>query len=234
MEKTALKKKTKRNDKVALGGYIAASIILFLMSELITNRGISSVEQHSNAQIEALALESCRGISVYDVAEIEISIMKSLKRAIIRSFFPDGLVETWLRCIGRVRAGIELSSLTRNDIQISTDVTGNRHATLRLPAPQITHKELNDAEWGNSHNFWVWTPDRIALQLRQELRKAAYSELEERALETGLLEEARSSVVEIVANALSALNISTVEVIMEDNRMLEIGPRAILPERGGI
>ena len=219
-------KKTKRNDKVALGGYIAASVILFLMLGLIPDRDIAIVTAHaeqSNAELEMLALESCRSISVYDVAEVQISILRSLRRAIIRSIFPDGWVEAWLRCLGNVRAGVNLSYLTRNDLQISIDAAGNRHAVLRLPAPEITSTVLNDEGWGRVNNFWVLAPDRMAIEIRQQLRHEMYSELEERALESGLLEQARSNVAEAASEVFSALNVQSVDVILDDDRILEFG-----------
>ena len=86
MKKSVRQKR--RNDKIALGGYIAASVILFMMSGIIPDKGIALVTAHaeqSYAELEKLALESCRGVSVYDVVEVQISILKSLKRAIIRS-----------------------------------------------------------------------------------------------------------------------------------------------------
>ncbi|MBN2860811.1 MAG: DUF4230 domain-containing protein [Sphaerochaetaceae bacterium] len=219
-------KKSKKGSMFTLASYVAAAVILFMVSEIVPDRGIDRVSayaQQTNEELEALALETCRGFSVYDIAEVQISILKSIKRGIIRTLLPDGWVEAWLRCLGNIRAGVNLSMLTSNDLQISTDAEGNRHATLYLPAPEITSTVLNDEEWGSSHNFWVWAPDRMAIEIRQQLRQEAYSELEERALESGLLEQARSLVAEKATEILSAFNIPVVDVILEDDRVLELG-----------
>jgi len=219
-------KKSKKGNVFTLASYVAAAVILFMVSEIIPDRGmerVSAYAQQTNEELEALALETCRGFSVYDIAEVQISILKSIKRGIIRTLLPDGWVEAWLRCLGNIRAGVNLSMLTSNDLQISTDAEGNRHAVLYLPAPEITSTVLEDEEWGSSHNFWVWAPDRMAIEIRQQLRQEAYSELEERALESGLLEQARSMVAEKASEILSAFDIPVVDVILEDDRVLEMG-----------
>lgn len=220
-------KKSKKSNMFTLASYVAAAAILFMVSEAVPDRGIERVsayaQEQSNAELEALALETCRGFSVYDIAEIQISILKSIKRSIIRTLLPDGWVEAWLRCLGNIRAGVNLSSLSRNDLQIAMDPSGNRHATLYLPAPEVTSTVLSDEEWGSSHNFWVWAPDRMAIEIRQQLRQEAYSELEERALNSGLMEQARSYVSEKAAEVFSALSVPSVDVILEDDRVLEFG-----------
>jgi len=229
-----------RYDMIMLGGYIAASIMLLLVAEFIpsgTGGNLLQISGNSDApgvadttvtagDMNTLTLDALRGIAVLEVAEVEITLLRSRRRTIVRKWLPDGWVETWLRTTGSVRAGIDLSNMQQEDITLTTDSEGT-HATIRLPAPQITHKELNDQNWGHSHNLWLWAPDRLALELRQEIRTAAYIELDERVLETGLLEEARSNVVEVVANALRALDITSVEIILEDDRIIEIGTRAV-------
>jgi len=228
-----------RYDMVVLGGYIAASLMLLLVAEFIpsgTGGNFLQISGNSDApgvadtviagDMNTLTLDALRGIAVLEVAEVDITLLRSKRRTVARKWLPDGWVECWLRTTGSVRAGIDLSGMTSEDITLTTD-EGGTHAVIRLLAPQITHKELNDDNWGSSHNLWLWTPDRIALELRQEIRTAAYIELDDRVLETGLLEEARSNVVEVVANALRALNITSVQVILEDDRTIEIGTRAV-------
>ena len=229
-----------RYDMIMLGGYIAASIMLLLVAEFIpgdVSGNFLQINKNSNVlevadtavtagDMNTLTLDALRGIAVLEVAEVDITLLRSKRRTVVRRWLPDGWVECWLRTTGSVKAGIDLSSVSREDITLTTDSEGT-HAVLRLPAPQITHKELNDDNWGSSHNLWLWAPDRIALELRQEIRTAAYIELDDRVLETGLLEEARSNVVEVVANALRALNITSVQVILEDDRTIEIGTRAV-------
>jgi len=229
-----------RYDMVMLGGYIVGSLILLFVAEFIPNDVSGNFLQISGntdtpgvvdttvsaGDVNTLTLDALRGIAVLEVAEIEITLLRSKRRTIVRKWLPDGWVETWLRTTGTVRAGIDLSNMQQENITLTTDEDGT-HAVIRLPAPQITHKELNDDDWGHSHNLWLWTADRIALELRQEIRSAAYSELDDRVLETGLLEEARTNVVEVVANALRTLNIATVEIILEDDRTIQIGTRAV-------
>ena len=230
-----------RYDFVSIGGFISAIVILLFAGEYIPQNASSSILSLGEAagvdsvdyvdyptDLNTLTLESLRTLSMLEVAEMDITLMRSRRQTTVRKFLPDGWVETYLRTTATVRAGIDLSGLTAEDISITTDSDGNRHATIRLPNPQITHKELNDENWGHASNLWLWAPDRIALELRQDIRVAIYAELDHLAVEAGLLEEAKAITVGMILTPIeSSCCLKSVCVNFQDGRAIEIGTRAL-------
>jgi len=133
-------------------------------------------------------------------------------------------VETWLKTVGTIRAGVDLSGLSREDVSMDTDSNGNRHITIRLPDPRITHKSLHDEDWDHANNPWVWAPDRIALELREEIRAEVYTELDEMAFETGIFEEAMARIANSISPVIElTCPKSTGQVIFENGTSIEIG-----------
>ena len=167
----------------------------------------------------------------YETAYVSLTLLSTLRRDMIRSWFPDGWVDVWLRIRAIVRAGILLDSLSTGDLRVTPQSDGSLSAVLKLPAPVITHREIEgEPEWGSSSSFWVWGNDRIAVELRSQLRRIAWSALDSIARSAGLFQEVCTHAAASAARILSAFGITSTEVILDTGEVLEFGTEAGAPD----
>jgi hypothetical protein len=110
-----------------------------------------------------------------------------------------------LVAVGHVRAGIDISQITDEDISYdeSDDVL-----TLRLPAPVLQECFLNDSEtYVAERRSAAFAPD--APQLDTESRRYAVRVFRDRALEEGILQEAAQEAEQVVSEFLQIVQDDT-------------------------
>lgn len=94
-----------------------------------------------------------------------------------------------LLAVARVGAGVDLAQVEDDDVDIDFDA---RTIRIRVPAPRITYVALdNDATQVYDRDTGLLT--RGDPQLESQARRAAEDLLERRALEAGILDEARTA-----------------------------------------
>ena len=117
-----------------------------------------------------------------------------------------------LLAVARIGAGVDLGEVEDGDATIDFDA---RSIELRVPPPRITFVSLdNDATQVYDRDTGLLT--RGDPQLESEARRAAEDLLEQRALEAGILDEARSATRTRLQAFLRGLGFEDVRVIVEE------------------
>ena len=233
-----MSRRTKRTIHPLVGGFFVILAILLLCAAQCDDglhKLICTAEQSRSwegdcqpevtAQVTRILHSGLVRVLQLDGAEVSITDLICGREILSRMLLPDGWVEAWLRTTGQVKAGVPLDDLSPEDLTIQHRGDGSLHAVLRLPAPVITHRELNQSEWGYGSNFWVWSPGRIALGLREQLHEEVYSSLDSIAAGIGLLEEARTAAAVTASRFISSLGIGSCEVILDNHRSISFGDR---------
>lgn len=110
--------------------------------------------------------------------------------------------------VARVGAGVDLTLLTEDDVEIDTDASSVR---IRLPDPTITYVEIDeDATRVYDRDTGLFTKGDP--QLESEARRLASGVLEEDAVAAGVLDEARSATRTALSDFLRALGFEQVRV----------------------
>jgi hypothetical protein len=122
---------------------------------------------------------------------------------------PIGSESILLMVEGRVSAGVKLNEVN----QYSVESLGPGHVKLRLPPPQILDAYINEKNtkvWDRHVTWWTpWVaPDP---NLEHKARLQAINDIEQAALETGILDNARRNAREAIRKFLGAFGINSVE-----------------------
>ena len=113
-----------------------------------------------------------------------------------------------LLAVARIGAGVDRAELEEGDATIDFDA---RSIRLEVPEPRITFVALdNEATQVYDRDTGILT--RGDPQLESEARRAAEQLLEERALEAGILDEARSATRKRLEAFLRGLGFEDVEI----------------------
>ncbi len=121
---------------------------------------------------------------------------------------PFGSEKVLLLVRATVLGGVDLAQLSNDDVRVSD--TGA--VTIRLPAPRVMHVFVNDNEtrvWDRSRTWWTpW----VALnpELEQNARRAALEEVQQAALQMGILSNAQQNAESGIREFLRAVNLSNV------------------------
>ncbi|MBW3659654.1 MAG: DUF4230 domain-containing protein [Actinobacteria bacterium] len=117
-----------------------------------------------------------------------------------------------LLAVARIGAGVDLGEVEEGDATIDFDL---RSIELRVPPPRITFVSLdNDATQVYDRDTGLLT--RGDPQLESEARRAAEDLLERRALEAGILDQARSATRTRLEAFLRGLGFEEVRIIVEE------------------
>ncbi len=117
-----------------------------------------------------------------------------------------------LLAVARIGAGVDLAEVADDDVVVDLDA---RTIRIRVPAPRITFVSLdNDATQVYDRDTGLLT--RGDPQLESEARRAAEDLLEERALEAGILDEARQATRTRLEAFLRTLGFVEVRVLVAD------------------
>jgi hypothetical protein len=121
---------------------------------------------------------------------------------------PFGSEKLLLVVQAEVLAGIELSELTTEDVQ----VTSERRVTVSLPPPKILHVLLDEEQtkvWDRQITWWTpWVPYNPDLE--RQARLVALDSVKETAADMGILEDAEQNAEKIIGNLLKALGAHSV------------------------
>jgi hypothetical protein len=121
---------------------------------------------------------------------------------------PFGSEKILLLVRATVLGGVDLAQLTDDDVSVSEAGA----VTIRLPAARLMHVFVNDNEtrvWDRSKTWWTpW----VALnpELEQNARRAALEDVQQAALQMGILSNAQQNAETGIREFLRALSLSNV------------------------
>jgi hypothetical protein len=128
---------------------------------------------------------------------------------------PFGSERVLLLVQGDVLGGVDLSSLSTDDVQVSAaDVV-----TARLPQPKVMHVYLDEKQtrvWDRSKTWWTpWEP--FDPELEQKARLAALEAIQAAAVEMGILSNAQDNAENTVRKLLRAGGVDSVRFVTSGN-----------------
>lgn len=116
-----------------------------------------------------------------------------------------------LLAVARVGAGIDLSQLDEDDVELDLEA---RSIRLTLPAPEIVYVAMdNEATQVYDRDTGLLTKGDP--QLESQARRAAEDILRQDALDAGILDDARSSAVQGLRNFLRTLGFEDVRIVVD-------------------
>jgi hypothetical protein len=140
-----------------------------------------------------------------ELATVRHTVQKIV--AITEQKQPVGEERLLLIVQGRVVAGIDLSKLQDKDIFQGPDAV-----TIRLPEPKILQVYIDEKGtqvWDRQVTWWTpWVPYNP--QLEQKARQQALAEMEKAAVDSGILNQARTNAQLAITNLLQAVGVQNV------------------------
>jgi hypothetical protein len=128
---------------------------------------------------------------------------------------PFGSERVLLLVQGDVLGGVDLSSLSTNDVQVSADDV----VTARLPQPKVMHVYVDEKQtrvWDRSKTWWTpWEP--FDPELEQKARLAALEAIQAAALQMGILSNAQVNAENTVRKLLRAGGVESVRFVNAGN-----------------
>jgi hypothetical protein len=123
---------------------------------------------------------------------------------------PLGSEKLLLFVQAEVLAGIDLSTIAASDIKL---FPGQRMQVV-LPPPRIAHIVIDDKQtkvWDRQITWWTpWVP--FNPDLERQARLAARDEIEQAAIEMGILDQARRNAEAAIRSLLQTLGVKSVTV----------------------
>jgi len=121
---------------------------------------------------------------------------------------PFGSEQVLLMVQADVLGGVDLATLSTNDVQIGTDNV----ITARLPPPRVMHVYVDEKQtrvWDRSKTWWTpWAP--YDPELEQKARLAALEAVQAAALEMGILSNAQENAEKTVRGFLRTMGVESV------------------------
>lgn len=166
-----------------------------------------------NTLSTALILDRVQGLSELTTTRHNFSNIVTSERelpSLLQALYRDKLT---IVVVGHINAGIDLSQLSEQDIQLEGGVL-----TLRLPPPRLQDCFLNESEsYVVSRETGLFASP--APNLDTEARRFAVREFRDAAIEKGILQAANEqastvirSTLELFLNTVSPENINTVQI----------------------
>ena len=128
---------------------------------------------------------------------------------------PFGSERLLLMVQGEVLGGVDLSSLSTNDVQVSADNV----VTARLPQPKVMHVYVDEKQtrvWDRSKTWWTpWEP--YDPELEQKARLAALEAIQAAAVQMGILSNAQDNAENAVRKLLRAGGVESVRFVTSGN-----------------
>jgi len=161
----------------------------------------TTIDVSSAAVVERIQRLSRLETVVYSLDKIVVGQRES-------NVLPNALVGDKLLLIahGEVVAGIDLSGLKPGDVTVQGD-----HVSLRLPQPMVLSTRLDNEK---TRVFSRVTGMLVMADpnLETEVRKAAESQIEQAAIQDGILDKAKSNAKANLETLLYGLGFRTVEI----------------------
>lgn len=121
---------------------------------------------------------------------------------------PFGSERILLMVQGNVLGGVDLSSLSTNDVQ----VTDGKVVTARLPRAKVMHVYLDEQQtrvWDRTKTWWTpWVP--YDPELEQKARLAALEAIQAAAVQMGILSNAQGNAEYTIRKLLGASGVESV------------------------
>ncbi|HOF67759.1 MAG TPA: DUF4230 domain-containing protein [Candidatus Fermentibacter daniensis] len=194
---------------------VALAVLPVTLTLLLAPRPSTSAGQP--APVIGVTVPEITAAGILDVSEADFRVTGTALGTQERTAWPDGHSSVWVMIPGRITAGVDLS-----DMKVSRE--GN---TLRveMPSPEVTSAipDYGEIDWGHYVNFWTDDPDGTALDLRDSLLRNASSALHERAIVSGLLEEAAVDVQTTILSFANALGIDRISISTTHGRTIPVG-----------
>ena len=209
---------------IGLALLIAGSLVAFAVRES-TERMTRAMEQTNPSRIVQTllppptptviarppALLQVRAISNLATAQALLSTIVEVNQARVGSVIYERLV---LIACGRVKAGVDLTQLTEDDVRV---VDGGRTVRVKLPPPALQDAYLID---DSSQACTTRVYDRTNLliipeskELESQAREKALEAIQRTALESGILDDARRNAQLAIERILLSAGYERVEFI---------------------
>lgn len=175
-----------------VGGYIAKSIY-------------SSKNEEEIIISHSLIMNKIESIGKLEVVKYNIQDVIEYKK--IRQWLPNA--KTALLVQGEVIACIDLTQIKEEGINVSGD-----SIALLLPSPEICHVKINHSQskiYDTKYGLWE------SAQLVDEAYKYAQKELELRAKQINLVDEARTNTVHLLTPMFNAMGFNSVTIMFRDD-----------------
>jgi hypothetical protein len=180
---------------VAAGALLAAGFILF--SRHITRDGFLSQSLDPSAVVHQIQ-------SLNELVSVKYTVQKVV--GLEEKKVPLGSEKILLFVQAEVLAGIDLSTITASNIKL---FPGQRMQVV-LPPPRIAHIVIDDKQtkvWDRQITWWTpWVP--FNPDLERQARLAARDEIEQAAIEMGILDQARRNAEAAIRSLLETLGIN--------------------------
>jgi hypothetical protein len=209
-----------RTDGTTSRRTVATAVVLLVVALLVlavwagfravrSGFGLLDLGRGEYTESGTTVIESIRELSELTTVEVveATTLEKGDDRGILNFLRGDRIS---LLAVARVGAGVDLAELEEGDATIDFEA---RSIELRVPEPRITYVALdNDATQVYDRDTGVLT--RGDPQLESEARRAAEDLLEQRALEAGILDEARGAARTGLEAFLRGLGFEEVRVVV--------------------
>lgn len=175
----------------------------------LENLGQSFTPQPSEPQtdVRSLVVQQVRGASELTTAIMTIETVVPTSQDLKLGGFVIGTTRLLYIAHGEVRAGVDLSQIQPQDVQVQGEVI-----TLRLPPPQILDKKIDVTRSGvydYSRGFLDMGPD-VAPELQDLAQKQALIKIAESACSQGLLKQANDRSQLVLSKLLTLTGYSKV------------------------
>ncbi len=137
---------------------------------------------------------------ISDLATVEYTITKIIKANDNKTWFKVGNRKILMSCEGTIKAGVDLSLLTKDDFVIN-DTSIN----LRLPPPKIISLNIPPEKIKVEYQEIGVFRDPFKTQERDELAAQAENQIKNSLNELGILEQAKANTSLFVSNFLHQL-----------------------------
>lgn len=187
---------------VLLGG-------IWLGTRVVGGFGLLDLGRGEYTETGTTVVESVRELSELTTIEIveATTIEQGTDRGILDVLRGDRIA---LLAVARVGAGVDLGQVTGEDVEVDLDA---RRIRLVVPAPTITYVALdNDATRVYDRDVGLFTKGDP--QLESQARRTAEQLLRRRAIEAGILDDARRAARQRLGTFLRSLGFEEVEVVV--------------------
>ncbi len=157
--------------------------------------------------MRTIVVRQVRGVSELTTAIFSMEAVVAQSRDRTLGPFVIGQTKLLYVAYGEVRAGVDLSRVSADDVQVISDTV-----IIRLPPPQILDRKI-DVERSYVYDFerGLLGPEDPEMQSRAE--RVALEKITQTACETGILEEANQRAEMAVSTLLMAAGFREVRVV---------------------
>lgn len=191
--------------KLKLLFYFIFFILGCLVGWYIAKAIYSSTSTEETIINHTLILNKIESVGNLEVVKCNVQDVIEYKK--IRQWLPNA--KTALLVQGEIIACIDLTQIKEDEINISGD-----SIALLLPVPEICHVKINHSQskiYDTKYGLWE------SAQLVDEAYKYAQKELELRAKQINLKEEARTNTIHLLTPMFNTMGFNSVTIMFRDD-----------------